>query len=545
MKRLITAMIMATAMTAGVGWAQDKKTDLVKLWENATFMEKTEGDYQGAIKGYTKILAHPRVGETLKGKVKLRIAVCKLRLGEHDDAVKGFSEVFKTHPKLAKDYLLEMQKIGPVDGGMVGNARPTTKKKYDGPDKALLDLVIPKMSFVDARISKVFNLLHAQSKKLDPKRKGVIFSLKLPSRKAREEGEEEGDVWGKVEENPKVKKKKKYVEPTITMDFDSIPLGQAVRYICEQANLKYKLRNGGITILGPGMSVGNLELRFFPIDPDMVKASMEDNDEGEVDFQRTFENMGVEFNTMTDGSKASISYDRGTSQLIVRNTAEQLRLMEIILKRLNIAVPQMQLQVDVLELQIKPGTLSRVDPGRLSKFIAKIPQDRKKTVVAMTVTGQSGHAIFLENSGEIMWAGKKQFAEKALNVTTQVAADNLSISMSVHFQLRLWNSPAEVHANRRNAQLMKIVEGAASKGPGKTMPNGITELGKAGVSDPQWKAEMRTEKTIWDGECHYTRLGQVLIGGKPGIVVLKLRPLIVDPAGIPLRDHVIENEIRP
>ncbi len=142
-----------------------------------------------------------------------------------------------------------------------------------------------------------------------------------------------------------------YREPVITMDFDNIPLGEAVRYICEQAGLRYKVEDYAVVILGENVERGNLELRFFPIDPRLFRQDAGEDQDEALDFQRFFEDKGVTFPVMDTGDKASISYDRGTSKLIVRNTPENLRLMERILREINLAIPQVTIESKFVEVR--------------------------------------------------------------------------------------------------------------------------------------------------------------------------------------------------
>lgn len=111
MKQLIIAATMMAALNSGVCRAQSGDASLNELWKRSTVMEKTKGGHRHAIKSYSEILKHPKASKDLKREAQLRIAICKLRLGEHDDAVKDLKVVFRNHPKLAKRGVADVQEV--------------------------------------------------------------------------------------------------------------------------------------------------------------------------------------------------------------------------------------------------------------------------------------------------------------------------------------------------------------------------------------------------------------------------------------------------
>ncbi len=259
----------------------------------------------------------------------------------------------------------------------------------------LKSIIITKISFEDTPVTTVFDFLKTRSRELDPEGVGVNFLVILKSRAAEGAAPEENnqgggggggegwgddddawgddddawgdddDAWGDDDDAAggaaagggaaaPAAPAAGFEEPTITMDFDNIPLAEAIRYICEGAGLKYKVEEHAVVILGPGVSRGELELRFFPIDPRLFTSGGGDDDDdaaGGVDFKRYFEEKGVTFPTTDTGQNASISYDRGTSKLIVRNTPENLRLIEMILREINRAIPQVTIEAKFVEVR--------------------------------------------------------------------------------------------------------------------------------------------------------------------------------------------------
>jgi hypothetical protein len=75
------------------------------------------------------------------------------------------------------------------------------------------------------------------------------------------------------------------------MDFDSLPMSDAIRYTCQTAGLRYKVEPNAVVILGQGVTRSNLELRVFSVDPRLFRNIK--------DLQKYFEDKGVSFPTST------------------------------------------------------------------------------------------------------------------------------------------------------------------------------------------------------------------------------------------------------
>jgi hypothetical protein len=131
--------------------------------------------------------------------------------------------------------------------------------------KKLKNIVIPKLSFEDTPVSTVFAFLKERSRQLDPDGSGVNFVLILRPDKAAAATDEPKDQPKKEGEAPRPKGKDAAAaadgktekaaapppEPTITMDFDAIPVSDAIKYICEGAGLRYKVEPNAVVILPP------------------------------------------------------------------------------------------------------------------------------------------------------------------------------------------------------------------------------------------------------------------------------------------------------
>ncbi len=280
-------------------------------------------------------------------------------------------------------------------------AQQQTVQGSDDLRKKLDSIIIRKISFEETPVSTVFEYLKNRSRALDPDGIGVNFlSILHPSSGQTTEqtapalsiaedpfAVEHDDL---LAENPNVDDAPDaggYREPTITMDFDNIPLGEAYRYVCEQAGLRYEVAEDGIVVLGPNVKRGNLELRFIPID---LRLFRDRGDDGSIDFRKFFEDKGITFPVMVSGDKASISYDHGTSKLIVRNTPKNLRLIERILSEVNSIPPQGQVaatlsDVDSVQLNVRSGVANYIVIDQTSQ-----PQFQMKV---LNSTGQTAAEV--------------------------------------------------------------------------------------------------------------------------------------------------------
>ncbi|OVE81400.1 hypothetical protein BVY04_03475 [bacterium M21] len=86
-------------------------------------------------------------------------------------------------------------------------------------------IIITKISFEETPVRTVFEYLKNRSRVLDPEQVGINFVTFLSP--------ERGTTNR---------------EPTVTMDFDNIPLATAVHYICEQAELQYRADGDNIVV---------------------------------------------------------------------------------------------------------------------------------------------------------------------------------------------------------------------------------------------------------------------------------------------------------
>jgi len=216
----------------------------------------------------------------------------------------------------------------------------------------LNDIIIPRIEFENTSINAVVQYLIAESKENDtsPERTGVPILLQLNP-----------DQMSQI--------------PQITMSLDDMPIGEIIRYICQSTGLKYRVEDRAVIISTEITTV--METRFFKVraavintiapattgeKTDMMGADADlldttatfDTNEGATrpasvsseQLKTYFTERGVPF---TDPD-STIAYDRRSGKLIVKNTPENLRRLETLLREIDIETPLVLIEAKFVEL---------------------------------------------------------------------------------------------------------------------------------------------------------------------------------------------------
>ena len=163
--------------------------------------------------------------------------------------------------------------------------------------------------------------------------------------------------------------------PQITMNLRDIPLIDAIRYVTEIAGLKFRIESNAVIITPLSDIVTAMVTRIYPVQPTLFRTYFADattdqqtqqdrtgSGGGEYIGMRSsrqmvnvaqysqlvrlmFQEMGVAFPV---GS--SISYNERISTLIVKNTPENLELLERVLLVLNVIPHQVEIEAKFVEI---------------------------------------------------------------------------------------------------------------------------------------------------------------------------------------------------
>jgi len=187
-------------------------------------------------------------------------------------------------------------------------------------------IIIPSMEFSSARLADVLEFLAQKSQELDtvatdPLDRGVSIVI---------------DPSGDPGAVPPA-------ERTLSVRLTNIPLGEAIRYVTQQAGMRYRIDAVAVTVVPMSVDVGAAMMsRTFTVPPGFISANQPDapgaavNDPfadptpqtsgiqvSRVSARQFLESSGILF---ADG--ASAQFFPATSTLLVRNTAEQLMAVE-------------------------------------------------------------------------------------------------------------------------------------------------------------------------------------------------------------------------
>ncbi|OGV39867.1 MAG: hypothetical protein A2020_15725 [Lentisphaerae bacterium GWF2_45_14] len=235
------------------------------------------------------------------------------------------------------------------------------KPKGEGPKEAegskvgifdkLNKIVFDQIDFDEASITSVITHLKQRSKQLDPDGVGVSLILRLSEEMAKS-------------------------DPRVTMSFDQIPMSEVLRYLCQGTGLKYRVEEQAVLI--GDADIDEMETKFFKVRAELISNIITGGSGGKDDggdtadtavasvditavdttstkpaaaatsdaLKKYFMDRGVPF---SEGS--TVAYERRSGKLIVKNSLENLRKLEFLLRELDIQKPMVLIEAKFLEIQ--------------------------------------------------------------------------------------------------------------------------------------------------------------------------------------------------
>jgi len=258
--------------------------------------------------------------------------------------------------------------------GLTGQTQVDALTSQQKLQKKMEAIIIPSIEFRQANITDVVNFLVDASVAGDPDGVGVNIILKLATGSAEaapaaapvattdEFGFGGGFGDQSFEESAPAAGAGSGV-PAITLNLRRINLLDAIKYITEVADLRYRLEDNVVIITPANVVSGRVVTRMYPVQPSILDVIVErevvEDSERSGDFvgmgsqasikrsdvKDFFERAGVPFPVGT-----SITYNQSISQLIVANTAENLESFERILSRLNVIPNQVEIEARFVEV---------------------------------------------------------------------------------------------------------------------------------------------------------------------------------------------------
>jgi general secretion pathway protein D len=341
------------------------------------------GRYDLAFKKYEQILAlDPYNVAARRGEERLNVT--KTHYGEeayNETRSRQLWQVQKSWEEPVRTY---SDAVGPITDAFTkdatGTARITNK---------LNTIIIPKVEFRDASIREALEFLRQQAAENDPGvegRKGVDIVLRLNAIGTRTETVSTTSTTTAATTTisaPSINS----ADARITITLNQIPLGEALRYIASQAGLKVKIEPYAVSIIPLSEMTNDLLTKQYRVPPGFIAGTLTPtgtalnqpatseakgvhntgtgkdtqestggrllvNREGAKEF---LESQGVSFSV--PGSSANFLPQ--TSRLIVRNTADNLELVDAIVEQANVSGPK-QVEIESKFIEINQSNLKEL-----------------------------------------------------------------------------------------------------------------------------------------------------------------------------------------
>lgn len=213
--------------------------------------------------------------------------------------------------------------------------------------KKLENIIIPKIDFRNTSVTDALRILKEKSKEFDttepdPAKRGVQIESRLETAAVPEAATADGPV---PSSNP-------LADSTVTLSLSNVPLKDALTYVTKLSNLKYMTNDGKVTAVPQSEATDVLATKEFIIPPGFISPSpSEAGDSGALagtqpggaaltDATRGGRAIGTREKAKDFLAKAGITFPPGASaeyfpesgKLVVRNTQENLDLMDMLVE---------------------------------------------------------------------------------------------------------------------------------------------------------------------------------------------------------------------
>ena len=348
-----------------------KKIEAVEFTEKTT-LEYKDVDPDNSIRKYEMDVALSKAKTLLKNKQYTRARDAFERILVRDPynfrATEALKRLYKQLREIGterrKNDLLE--RVSEVQWKWAEAVLPLPAKRPDAEETAeatstksvlsdkLSSILIKNINFTDVNIQTVVRYLAEESKRLDSTGAGINIAL----------GVNEAELTS---------------IPTVTMNLENMPLGEVIRYLCQSCGLKYRVDDQVLTI-GTD-AIDPMDTRFFKVRSALITriAPMGDgggvgdegdlmSDDSEFDSEATFDDAegggtSTKRAITTEALKtyftergvpfpenSTIAYDRRAGKLVVKNTHENLRRLDSLLRALDLDQPQVLIEAKFVEI---------------------------------------------------------------------------------------------------------------------------------------------------------------------------------------------------
>jgi general secretion pathway protein D len=227
--------------------------------------------------------------------------------------------------------------------------------------RKLQSIIIDKVNFDKLDITDVIDFLTTKSKELDPDHKGINFVLRLTSDTppAPAAATPTGPAGGAAAPAPAAAPAAPPdIHRAVSISLENVPLSEILGYIVQQTNLQYSVEDYAV-YLRPSVDEGEtLTVRTFLAPANFFSgsglsveapANADPNAPLTVssvahDAQPELESRGIKF-----PAGATATFLPGSSKLVVRDTPEQLDLINTLIENLSKETPQVNIEAKLAE----------------------------------------------------------------------------------------------------------------------------------------------------------------------------------------------------
>ncbi|HEX7517392.1 MAG TPA: Amuc_1098 family type IV pilus outer membrane protein [Chthoniobacterales bacterium] len=357
----------------------------------------SSGRYDLAFKKYEQVLnLDPYNVAARRGEEKINLT--KTHYGEdayNETRSQQLWQVQKGWEEPVRQY---GQTVAPISDAFAKDATGTARISHK-----LNTIIIPRIEFRDASVREAIEFLRQQAEANDPAtegRKGVDIVLRLTTLGRPAESvaaasattpastatgvphDATASAAPSAPATTIVAPSTSPADARITITLNEIPLAEALRYIANQAGLKVKVEPYAISIIPISEQSNDLLTKEYRVPPGFISGSLSAsasslsqpasakaagtgkdtqettggrllvNREGAKEF---LENQGVSF--AVPGSSANFLPQ--TSRLIVRNTADNLELVDAIVEQANVSGPK-QVEIEAKFVEITQNNLKEL-----------------------------------------------------------------------------------------------------------------------------------------------------------------------------------------
>jgi len=302
---------------------QEKIANIQRLmFEGDSFMET--GQYSRAIGRYKEVLTIDEFNDNARKRIqkveKIKYNAATVRKdARREKALYNVETEWPTVPIDRKEYTLTTAGQAVQQTGAL--------RLYDKLEK----IIIPELNFSEVDIADAVKFLEDQSRALDPDpdKTGVNFVLKaMPTASATPpaDGVEVVPVPAPAR--------------TLTLSLKNVPLIQILNFINSLTNLQYKVDEHAVYIFPSNETSEVLVIRTFSVPPTFFPTSVRETSNPTGDFitrtidiatvpvKEELEKKGVKF-----PGDSSAAYLPRTAKMVVKNTLDQLNLIDQLLSR--------------------------------------------------------------------------------------------------------------------------------------------------------------------------------------------------------------------